>query len=78
MEKLFRYEKDLVDTFITNYFDKKNKISLRELPIRWGNIDIAFIYLLWWFRTILTIAPFIKIYFQSEIRLFFIILKHFY
>lgn len=43
MEKLFRYEKDLVDTFITNYFDKKNKISLRELPIRWGNIDIAFI-----------------------------------
>ena len=43
MEKLFRYEKDLVDTFITNYFDKKNKISLKELPIRWGNIDIAFI-----------------------------------
>ena len=43
MEKLFRYEKDLVDAFITNYFDKKNKITIRELPIRWGNIDIAFI-----------------------------------
>lgn len=43
MEKLFNYEKDLVDTFITNYFDKKNKITIRELPIRWGNIDITFI-----------------------------------
>ncbi len=43
MEKIFDYEKDLVETFITNYFEKKNKITLKELPIRWGNIDVAFI-----------------------------------
>jgi len=43
MKKLFNYEKDLVDTFIANYFDKKNKLTLKELPIRWGNIDIVFI-----------------------------------
>jgi len=41
MEKIFKYEKDLVDAFIKNYFNQKNKVTLRELPIRWGNIDIV-------------------------------------
>lgn len=43
MERIFNYEKDLVNAFVSSYFDKKNKIALKELPIRWGNIDIAFI-----------------------------------
>ncbi|MEG1009687.1 MAG: hypothetical protein RSF67_07765 [Clostridia bacterium] len=43
MSKLYNYEKDLVDTFIKIYFENKNKVSIKELPIRWGNIDIAFI-----------------------------------
>lgn len=43
MNKIFSYEEDLVNTFINSFFEKKNKLSLKELPIRWGNIDIAFI-----------------------------------
>lgn len=43
MKTIFNYEKNLVDSFITNYFDEKNNLTLRELPIRWGNIDIVYI-----------------------------------
>lgn len=39
MNNYFRYEKTLVDNFIKNL--KSSEIIIREMPIRWGNIDIV-------------------------------------
>lgn len=41
MDYEFRYETDLVDTFIDNYSNFSSNIIVRELPIRNGNIDIV-------------------------------------
>lgn len=41
MNNYFDYEKDLVEIFISNYFKKNNIITIKELPLRWGNIDIV-------------------------------------
>lgn len=41
MNKLFRYEKDLVRTFQEKFFLKKQTLLINEMKIRWGNIDLV-------------------------------------
>ena len=41
MEKLFRYEIDLVNCFKDNFSFHKNSLLIDELKIRWGNIDLV-------------------------------------
>lgn len=41
MEKLFRYELDLVNCFKENFSFHKNSLLIDELKIRWGNIDLV-------------------------------------
>ena len=41
MEKLFRYEIDLVNCFKENFSFHKNSLLIDELKIRWGNIDLV-------------------------------------
>lgn len=41
MEKTFRYESDLVKTFEEKYFHKKQTLLIKEMNIRWGNIDLV-------------------------------------
>lgn len=41
MNKIFNYEKELVDNFKKTYFNKKSCILVDEMPIRWGNIDVV-------------------------------------
>ncbi len=41
MNKIFNYEKDLVENFKKTYFNKKSCILIDEMPIRWGNIDVV-------------------------------------
>lgn len=40
MNKIFDYEKDLVDKFKETFF-QQSAIIIDEMPIRWGNIDIV-------------------------------------
>lgn len=39
MNNYFRYEKTLVDNFIKNL--NSSEIIIKEMPIRWGNIDVV-------------------------------------
>lgn len=39
MNNIFNYEIDLVDKFIDNINNKQ--VLIREMPIRWGNIDVV-------------------------------------
>lgn len=41
MNKLFRYEKDLVRTFREMFFVDKRTLVINEMRIRWGNIDLV-------------------------------------
>ena len=42
MKDIFDYEEDLVNTFIDNFLiGRNNNILIKEMPIRWGNIDIV-------------------------------------
>ena len=41
MNKMFRYEKDLVKTFHEKYFQNKQTLLINEMKIRWGNIDLV-------------------------------------
>lgn len=41
MNKIFDYEKDLVNNFKKTYFNNKSCILIDEMPIRWGNIDVV-------------------------------------
>ncbi|MGN1168035.1 MAG: hypothetical protein ACI4S2_16565 [Lachnospiraceae bacterium] len=41
MNKIFRYEKDLVDMFAEQYSSKHQTLLIREMKIRWGNIDLV-------------------------------------
>lgn len=41
MNKIFEYEKDLVNVFKKTYFNNKTCIFIDEMPIRWGNIDVV-------------------------------------
>lgn len=41
MNKIFDYEKDLVNNFKKTYFNNKYCILIDEMPIRWGNIDVV-------------------------------------
>lgn len=41
MNKLFDYEKDLINEFKKTYFNNESNILIDEMPIRWGNIDIV-------------------------------------
>lgn len=41
MNKLFRYERELVKTFQEKYFLKKDILLINEMKIRWGNIDLV-------------------------------------
>lgn len=41
MNKIFRYEKDLVEAFQDKYFSKKHNLLINEMKIRWGNIDLV-------------------------------------
>lgn len=41
MEKTFRYEKDLVNSFQKKHHLKSNAIIIKEMKIRWGNIDLV-------------------------------------
>lgn len=39
--KTFRYEADLVEAFVSNYKDFKSHLVVKELSIRFGNIDVV-------------------------------------
>ncbi len=41
MKDVFDYEETLVNTFIDNFLLEKNNILIKEMPIRWGNIDVV-------------------------------------
>lgn len=41
MNRMFRYEKDLVDVFLERYLSKRQTLLIREMKIRWGNIDLV-------------------------------------
>lgn len=41
MKEIFEYEENLVNTFIDNFLMEKNDILIKEMPIRWGNIDVV-------------------------------------
>lgn len=42
MKEIFDYEETLVNTFIDNFLMEKNdNILIKEMPIRWGNIDVV-------------------------------------
>lgn len=41
MEKIFRYEADLVRSFKEKHFRHKQSLLIDELSIRWGNIDLV-------------------------------------
>lgn len=42
MKGIFEYEELLVNNFIENFLiNKKNNILIKEMPIRWGNIDVV-------------------------------------
>ena len=41
MNEKFKSESDLVDSFIIQYEKKYSGIFVKELPIRYGNIDVV-------------------------------------
>ena len=41
MNKIFRYEKDLVDTFRKIHSSRRSTLLIDEMKIRWGNIDLV-------------------------------------
>jgi len=41
MNKLFRYEAELVEVFRKNYLTKRKTLIIDEMKIRWGNIDLV-------------------------------------
>lgn len=41
MDKIFRYESDLVECFQTNHLLFKHTLLINEMKIRWGNIDLV-------------------------------------
>lgn len=41
MKEIFEYEETLVNAFIDNFLMDKNDILIKEMPIRWGNIDVV-------------------------------------
>ncbi len=41
MDKIFRYESDLVECFKTNHSLLKHTLLITEMKIRWGNIDLV-------------------------------------
>lgn len=41
MNKYFRYESDLVNYFDNNYTFSQHSFTIKEMKIRWGNIDLV-------------------------------------
>lgn len=41
MSKIFRLESELVETFTTLYMKSRYEVMVKELPIRFGNIDVV-------------------------------------
>ena len=41
MNKIFDYEKDLVNNFKKTYFNNKSCILIDEMPFSWGNLDVV-------------------------------------